>query len=241
MPEEEPHDHERVHEILKEGAKKYGSIEASPNTDSVTNTDNVIKPTDDIPVEPKPVSEVVTPKLDKHKSYEEKLHEAWEKELKEEQEDHKEMDEEEKEEKEMIFEKERELINNAEERDEEMTEEEREEKEKIFEMKKKLLQRVLERQENMEEEEDEEERRVREHQKVSQKKANKTPVAITAILGLSIGILVIMLFVVIAMVVRRRRLNVTRVVLSENGDDREHLVQMQKSGFENPTYKFFYY
>ena len=241
MPEEEPHDHERVHEILKEGAKKYGSIEASPNTDSVTNTDNVIKPTDDIPVEPKPVSEVVTPKLDEHKSYEEKLHEAWEKELKEEQEDHKEMDEEEKEEKEKIFEKERELINNAEERDEEMTAEEREEKEKIFKMEKKLLQRVLERQENMEEEEDEEERRVREHQKVSQKKANKTPVAITAILGLSIGILVIMLFVVIAMVVRRRRLNVTRVVLSENGDDREHLVQMQKSGFENPTYKFFYY
>ena len=217
MPEEEPHEHERAHEILKEGAKKYGLIEASPNTDKV------IKPTDDIPVEPKPVSEVVTPKLDEHKSYEEKLHEAWEKELEEEKEEHEEKDEKEREEKEAIFEKERELINNAEERDEEMTE------------------KVLERQENMEEEEDEEERRVREHQKESQKKGNKTPVAITAILGLSIGILVIMLFVVIAMVVRRRRLNVTRVVLSENGDDREHLVQMQKSGFENPTYKFFYY
>lgn len=188
---------------MKEGAKKYGLIEASPNTDKV------IKPTDDIPVEPKPVSEVVTPKLDEHKSYEEKLHEAWEKELEEEKEEHEEKDEKEREEKEAIFEKERELINNAEER--------------------------------MEEEEDEEERRVREHQKESQKKGNKTPVAITAILGLSIGILVIMLFVVIAMVVRRRRLNVTRVVLSENGDDREHLVQMQKSGFENPTYKFFYY
>ena len=117
-----------------------------------------------------------------------------------------------------------------------MTEEERKEKEKIFEREKELL-----RPENMEEEEDEEERTVRKHQKESQKKGNKTPVAITAILGLSIGILVIMLFVVIAMVVRRRRLNVTRVVLSENGDDREHLVQMQKSGFENPTYKFFYY
>lgn len=217
MPEEEPHEHERAHEILKEGAKKYGLIEASPNTDKV------IKPTDDIPVEPKPVSEVVTPKLDEHKSYEEKLHEAWEKELEEEKEEHEEKDEKEREEKEAVFEKERELINNAEERDEEMTE------------------KVLERQENMEEEEDEEERRVREHQKESQKKGNKTPVAITAILGLSIGILVIMLFVVIAMVVRRRRLNVTRVVLSENGDDREHLVQMQKSGFENPTYKFFYY
>lgn len=203
MPEEEPHEHERAHEILKEGAKKYGLIEASPNTDKV------IKPTDDIPVEPKPVSEVVTPKLDEHKSYEEKLHEAWEKELEEEKEEHEEKDEKEREEKEAVFEKERELINNAEER--------------------------------MEEEEDEEERRVREHQKESQKKGNKTPVAITAILGLSIGILVIMLFVVIAMVVRRRRLNVTRVVLSENGDDREHLVQMQKSGFENPTYKFFYY
>ena len=234
MPEEEPHDHERVHEILKEGAKKYGSIEASPNTDKV------IKPTDDIPVEPKPVSEVVTPKLDEHKSYEEKLHEAWEKELKEEKEEHEEMDEEEREKKEMIFEKESELIDNAEKHDEELTKEEREEKENIFEMEKKLLQKVLERQ-DMEEEEDEEERIVREHQKVSQKKGNKTPVAITAILGLSIGILVIMLFVVIAMVVRRRRLNVTRVVLSENGDDREHLVQMQKSGFENPTYKFFYY
>lgn len=230
MPEEEPHDHERAHEILNEGAKKYGLIEASPNTDKV------IKPTDDIPVEPKPVSEVVTPKLDEHKSYEEKLHEAWEKELEEGKEEHEEMDEKEREEKEAIFEKESELINNAEERNEEMTEEERKEKEKIFEREKELL-----RPENMEEEEDEEERTVRKHQKESQKKGNKTPVAITAILGLSIGILVIMLFVVIAMVVRRRRLNVTRVVLSENGDDREHLVQMQKSGFENPTYKFFYY
>jgi len=91
-------------------------------------------------------------------------------------------------------------------------------------------------------EEDEEDKRV----KISaglrpHKHQKKSPYAITAILGLSCGILVIMLFVVIAMIVRRRRLNVTRVVLSEHGDDREHLVQMQKSGFENPTYKFFYY
>jgi len=72
------------------------------------------------------------------------------------------------------------------------------------------------------------------------KKEHGSPMAINIILGLCCGILVVMLIVVIVMVVQRRRVAHTRVVIAEN-DDREHLVQMQKNGFENPTYKFFYY
>lgn len=70
---------------------------------------------------------------------------------------------------------------------------------------------------------------------------SRSPMVINIILGLCCGILVIMLVVVIVMVVQRRRVARPRVVIAENNDDREHLVQMQKSGFENPTYKFFYY
>lgn len=69
----------------------------------------------------------------------------------------------------------------------------------------------------------------------------KSPMSINIILGLCCGILVVMLIVVIVMVVQRRRVAHTRVVIAENNDDREHLIQMQKNGFENPTYKFFYY
>jgi hypothetical protein len=29
--------------------------------------------------------------------------------------------------------------------------------------------------------------------------------------------------------------------VTENDDERDHLVEMQRNGFENPTYKFFYY
>jgi len=66
--------------------------------------------------------------------------------------------------------------------------------------------------------------------------------AFTVIMGLSGGVLVIMLFVIIAMVMRRRRATSQgRVIVAENDDDRQHLVEMQKNGFENPTYKFFYY
>ena len=72
------------------------------------------------------------------------------------------------------------------------------------------------------------------------KKEHGSPTAINIILGLCCGILVVMLIVVIVMVVQRRRVAHTRVVIAEN-DDREHLIQMQKNGFENPTYKFFYY
>lgn len=77
---------------------------------------------------------------------------------------------------------------------------------------------------------------------VNKKKAHRrSPMVINIILGLCCGILVVMLIVVVVMVVQRRRVARTRVVIAENNDDREHLVQMQKNGFENPTYKFFYY
>ena len=66
-------------------------------------------------------------------------------------------------------------------------------------------------------------------------------VLLTAVLGLSCGVVVVMLFVVIALIMRRQRIVKTRVIISENNDDREHLVKMQKNGFENPTYKFFYF
>jgi len=73
------------------------------------------------------------------------------------------------------------------------------------------------------------------------RKSQQSPFAFTIIMGLSGGVLVIMLFIIIAMVMRRRRFNQSRVIVAENNDDREHLLEMQKNGFENPTYKFFYY
>jgi len=69
----------------------------------------------------------------------------------------------------------------------------------------------------------------------------RSPIAFNAVMGLSCGVFVTMLFLVVAMIIRRRRITRTRVVLAENNNDQEHLLQMQKSGFENPTYKFFYY
>ena len=71
--------------------------------------------------------------------------------------------------------------------------------------------------------------------------SQRSPFAFTVIMGLSGGVLVIMLFIIIAMVVRRRRFNQSRVVITDNDDERDHLVEMQRNGFENPTYKFFYY
>jgi amyloid beta A4 protein len=73
------------------------------------------------------------------------------------------------------------------------------------------------------------------------RRAQQSPFAFTIIMGLSGGVLVIMLFIIIAMVMRRRRFNQSRVIVAETNDDREHLLEMQKNGFENPTYKFFYY
>lgn len=74
-----------------------------------------------------------------------------------------------------------------------------------------------------------------------EKRHGRSPMVINIILGLCCGILVVMLVVVIVMVIQRRRVAHTRVVIADQNDDREHLIQMQKSGFENPTYKFFYY
>lgn len=69
-----------------------------------------------------------------------------------------------------------------------------------------------------------------------------SPKTINIILGLCCGILVFMLIAVVVMVFRRRQFAAQpRVVIADSNDDREHLIQMQKSGFENPTYKFFYY
>jgi len=77
--------------------------------------------------------------------------------------------------------------------------------------------------------------------RVEKRHGRRSPMVINIILGLCCGILVVMLVVVIVMVIQRRRVAHTRVVIADQNDDREHLIQMQKSGFENPTYKFFYY
>lgn len=70
---------------------------------------------------------------------------------------------------------------------------------------------------------------------------SRSPFAFNAIMGLSCGVLVIMMLLVIAVIVRRHRVKRQHVVIPQECDDREHLVEMQKNGFENPTYKFFYY
>jgi len=62
------------------------------------------------------------------------------------------------------------------------------------------------------------------------------------VIGLSCGALVIMLGILVALVVRMRRNMYTRVMIpTEDIDDQQHLVEMQKNGFENPTYKFYYF
>lgn len=70
----------------------------------------------------------------------------------------------------------------------------------------------------------------------------RSPAAFAAVIGLSCGALVIMLGIIVALVMRRNRANVTRILVPDaEPEDQEHLVKMQKSGYENPTYKFFYY
>lgn len=64
---------------------------------------------------------------------------------------------------------------------------------------------------------------------------------VNIVLGLCSGSLVLMMIGVVVLIIQRRRVTQPRIIIAENNDDREHLVQMQKSGFENPTYKFFYY
>ena len=68
-----------------------------------------------------------------------------------------------------------------------------------------------------------------------------------AVVGLSCGALVIMIVIVIAMVMRKTRAgyNATKTVLVEGEGDpmleKRHLANMQKNGYENPTYKFYAY
>ena len=66
-----------------------------------------------------------------------------------------------------------------------------------------------------------------------------------AVVGLSCGALVIMVVIVIAMVMRKSRHSSTRTVLVEGEGDafleKRHLQNMQKNGYENPTYKFYDY
>ena len=51
-----------------------------------------------------------------------------------------------------------------------------------------------------------------------------------------------MLAIIVALVMRRNRANQGRLLVQDAGpEDQEHLVKMQKNGYENPTYKFFYY
>lgn len=72
---------------------------------------------------------------------------------------------------------------------------------------------------------------------------DKRSAGFAAVIGLSCGALVIMLGILIALIVRRKRSAAHQhvVIPTEENDDQEHLVQMQKKGFENPTYKFYYY
>lgn len=80
------------------------------------------------------------------------------------------------------------------------------------------------------------------HHKHSFFKEPRSPAAFAAVIGLSCGALVIMLGIIVALVMRRNRAAQARVYIPEaEPEDREHLVKMQKSGYENPTYKFFYY
>ena len=70
----------------------------------------------------------------------------------------------------------------------------------------------------------------------------RSPAAFAAVIGLSCGALVIMLGIIVALVMRRNRANQGRVYIPDyEPEDQEHLIKMQKSGYENPTYKFFYY
>lgn len=85
--------------------------------------------------------------------------------------------------------------------------------------------------------------KVKEPQHLLKELKNKRSAGFAAVIGLSCGALVIMLGILVALVVRRRRTAAHHhvVIPTEENDDQEHLVQMQKKGFENPTYKFYYY
>lgn len=72
-----------------------------------------------------------------------------------------------------------------------------------------------------------------------------SPTTLAAVIGLSCGALVIMVIIIIAMAVRRSgSRGPTKTVLVDpdnQSSDKQHLLQMQKNGYENPTYKFFDY
>ena len=74
----------------------------------------------------------------------------------------------------------------------------------------------------------------------------RSPTTLAAVIGLSCGALVIMVIIIIAMAVRRTGSNrgPTKTVLVDpdnQSSDKQHLLEMQKNGYENPTYKFFDY
>ena len=80
------------------------------------------------------------------------------------------------------------------------------------------------------------------HHKKPYFKHLRSPAAFAAVIGLSCGALVIMLGIIVALVMRRNRASQARVYIPDaEPEDHEHLIKMQKSGYENPTYKFFYY
>ena len=89
---------------------------------------------------------------------------------------------------------------------------------------------------------DDDSKYVDKHELIEEKFSSNQSAGFATIIGLSCGALVIMLGILIALIVRRRR-NVHMGVLvpTEDNEDLQHLVTMQKKGFENPTYKFFYF
>ena len=74
----------------------------------------------------------------------------------------------------------------------------------------------------------------------------RSPTTLAAVIGLSCGALVIMVIIIIAMAVKRSggTRGPTKTVLVDpdnQNSDKQHLLEMQKNGYENPTYKFFDY
>lgn len=75
---------------------------------------------------------------------------------------------------------------------------------------------------------------------------DRSPTTLAAVIGLSCGALVIMVIIIIVMAVRRtgssRGPTKTVLVNPDNqSSDKQHLLEMQKNGYENPTYKLFDY
>lgn len=72
--------------------------------------------------------------------------------------------------------------------------------------------------------------------------APRSPATFAIVIGLSCGALVIMIVIIIAMAMRKTRLNKpTRTVLvdpdADPNSEKQHLANLQQNGYENPIYK----